>query len=119
MKTLGVFLLGLLVIGASSARAQGKCGLFSNDPACQQVSGPSLRVDFTKGQKVEKVEKPVRPPSTWTPHTASAKADVRPAFDCQMIRSTDRNLDPRMVKAPSLTVKHALRVIEAPACPVK
>jgi len=116
MKTLGVFLLGLFVVCASSAHAQGKCGLFSSDPACQQVSAPSLRVDFTKGQKVEK---PVRPSSNWTPHTAVGKAVVEPAFDCQMIRSTDRNLDPRMVKAPPLTVKHALRVIEAPACPVK
>jgi hypothetical protein len=116
MKTLGVFLVGLFVIGASSARAQVKCELFSNDPTCQKRSGPSAQIDFSKGQKLDT---PAVPLSSWTPANAVAGRPVKQAFDCQMIRSADRNLDPRIVKAPPSTVKHALRIIEAPACPKK
>jgi len=116
MKKFGVLLAGLLVIGATSAQAQNKCGLFSVDPACRQSSGPSMQIDFGKGQKAEK---PLRAPFPQGPWRPVAGGETKKAFDCHMIRSADRNLDPRIVKAPPSTVKYALRVIEAPSCQAK
>ena len=114
--TFSVIVLVLLVLGATSARAQVKCGLFSSDRACQRSAAPNVHVDFAKGLRFEK---PAPPLSSQTADRRVAVSPARQARDCQMIRSADRNLDPRMVKAPASGVNYRLRVIEAPGCPIK
>ena len=116
MKVLSSLVVGLLVLGATSVRAQDRCGLFSADSKCQRSVAPNIHVDFAKGLQFEK---PARPMPSQTPARPGASASEKQGIDCQMIRNADRNLDPRIVKAPPSGVKYALRVIEAPACPAK